>query len=160
MAPAEDEPAPVSKVLTSRAGRAACNGPSTGKRKAGGNSCWRKLELILLLGGLGIMFLGFRVYEAVTVHSLLGDLTEPKEQRLRVFVREEDVAAVEASAEHKPHAVVSTLYSDDYIDGLRVLGYSLTLQNVTATKVAMYIPGQVGGQHAAEGQEKKKKKEC
>jgi hypothetical protein len=43
----------------------------------------------------------------------------------------------------KPNAVVTTLYTDDYIDGVRVLGYSLHKHNVSARLIAMYIPEQV-----------------
>jgi hypothetical protein len=70
--------------------------------------------------------------------------------RLHLDVEVPSESGAAGRAEHgrildatKPNAVVTTLFTDDYIEGVRVLGYSLRKHNVSARKIALYIPEQV-----------------
>jgi glycogenin glucosyltransferase len=41
------------------------------------------------------------------------------------------------------HAVVSSIYSDDYLPAIQTLGYSIKAANITARMILIYIPAQV-----------------
>jgi hypothetical protein len=107
----------------------------------------RRLELLCLTASLCFMLAGLRVRENyhINMTSFIqtgpsGGLDPQEPLRLRLYAKGEDAGGGEGE---KPVAVVSTLYTDDYVEGLRVLGHSLSTHNVTARRVALYLPQQV-----------------